>query len=179
MKPIIDFATAEQKQRLLPRIANGGLGALAITEASAGSDATRMKTRFTPDGDDIIVDGSKIFITNGDVADLYLLFGKWSEIDDDRQSISVLVFEKGTAGFEVVRGSTPPHPTPKNKIVRYGLWGGVLTLKYAEKWCIICWGPGSQKLVTGICKIFNLHEFRPFGKVPSSPSTSKYIKIGH
>jgi alkylation response protein AidB-like acyl-CoA dehydrogenase len=103
MKPIIDFATAEQKQRLLPRIANGGLGALAITEASAGSDATRMKTRFTPDGDDIIVDGSKIFITNGDVADLCLLFGKWSEIDDDRQSISVLAFEKGTAGFEVVR----------------------------------------------------------------------------
>ena len=76
---------------------------MAITEASAGSDATRMKTRFTPDGDDIIVDGSKIFITNGDVADLCLLFGKWSEIDDDRQSISVLAFEKGTAGFEVVR----------------------------------------------------------------------------
>ncbi|MDG1739176.1 MAG: acyl-CoA dehydrogenase family protein [Paracoccaceae bacterium] len=103
MKPIIDFGTAEQKQRLLPRIADGGLGALAITETSAGSDATGMKTRFTPDGDDIIVDGSKVFITNGDVADLYLLFGKWSEIDDDRRSISVLAFEKGTAGFEVIR----------------------------------------------------------------------------
>jgi acyl-CoA dehydrogenase len=103
MKPIIDFGTAEQKQRLLPRIADGGLGALAITETSAGSDATGMKTRFTPDGDYIIVDGSKVFITNGDVADLYLLFGKWSEIDDDCRSISVLAFEKGAAGFEVIR----------------------------------------------------------------------------
>lgn len=103
MKPLIDMGTEEQKQRLLFRIAEGGLGALAITEAGAGSDATGMKTRFTPDGDDIIVDGSKVFITNGDVADLLLLFGKWSEIDDARGAISVLVFEKGTPGFEVVR----------------------------------------------------------------------------
>src|SRR5690606_3529096 len=44
-----------------------------------------------------------IFITNGDVADLILLFGKWSEIDEPKRAISVLVFEKGTPGFEVVR----------------------------------------------------------------------------
>lgn len=103
MKPLIDFGTEEQKTRLLPRIANGGLGALAITEAGAGSDATGMKTRFTPDGDEIVVSGSKLFITNGDQADLILLFGKWSEIDDARKAISVLIFEKGTPGFEVVR----------------------------------------------------------------------------
>lgn len=103
MKPLIDIGTEEQKQRLLPRIAEGGLGALAITEPDAGSDATGMKTRFRPDGDDIIVDGGKIFISNGDVADLMLLFGKWSEIDDPKNAISVLVFEKGTPGFEVIR----------------------------------------------------------------------------
>ncbi len=103
MKPIIDFGTEDQRRRLLPRIAEGGLGALAITETSAGSDATGMKTRFTPDGDDIIVDGSKVFISNGDVADLLLVFGKWSEIDDDRQAISVLVLEKDTPGFEIIR----------------------------------------------------------------------------
>ena len=101
MKPLIDFGTEEQKQRLLPRIAEGGLGALAITEPSAGSDATGMTTRFTPDGDDIVVDGGKTFITNGDVADLLLLFGKWSEIDDAKGAISVLVLEKGTPGFSV------------------------------------------------------------------------------
>jgi len=103
IKPLVDFGTEEQKRRLLPRIAQGGLVSLAITEPSAGSDATGMKTRFTPDGDHIVVDGGKTFITSGDVADLYLLFGKWSEIDDDRKSISALIFEKGTPGLSVLR----------------------------------------------------------------------------
>jgi len=101
MKPIIDFGTEEQKQRLLPRIAEGGLGALCITEPSAGSDATGMKTRFRPDGDHVVVNGGKTFITNGDVADRYLVFGKWGEITDDKKAISVLVVEKGTPGLEV------------------------------------------------------------------------------
>lgn len=101
MKPLIDVGTEEQKERLLPRIAEGGLGALAITEPSAGSDATGMKTRFTPDGKEIVIDGGKIFITNGDVADLILLFGKWSEIEDAKAAISVLILEKGTPGFTV------------------------------------------------------------------------------
>jgi acyl-CoA dehydrogenase len=103
MKPLIDFGSEEQKKRLLPRIAGGGLGALAITEPSAGSDATGMKTRFTPEGDHIVVDGGKTFITNGDVADLVLLFGKWSEADDDRKAISCLVLEKNTPGLSVLR----------------------------------------------------------------------------
>ena len=91
MKPLIEFGSEEQKRRLLPRIAEGGLGSLAITETGAGSDATGMKTRFTPDGDDIIVDGTKLFIISGDVADLVLLFGKWSEIDDAKGAISVVI----------------------------------------------------------------------------------------
>jgi alkylation response protein AidB-like acyl-CoA dehydrogenase len=102
MKPLVDFGTDEQKRRLLPRIADGGLASLAITETSAGSDATGMKTRFTPDGDDIVVNGAKVFISSGDVADSILLFGKWSEIGDDRKSISALVVEKGTPGFSVL-----------------------------------------------------------------------------
>src|SRR5271154_5250459 len=65
-KPLIDFGTEEQKQRLLPRVVEGALCALAITEPDAGSDATQMTTRFTPDRDSVIVDGGKIFITNGD-----------------------------------------------------------------------------------------------------------------
>ncbi|MCE2390996.1 MAG: acyl-CoA dehydrogenase family protein [Proteobacteria bacterium] len=102
-KPLIDLGSEEQKRRLLPRIAEGGLGALAITEESAGSDATGMKTRFTADGDEIVVDGAKQFITSGDVADLILLFGKWSGIDDPRGAISALMLEKGTPGMSVVR----------------------------------------------------------------------------
>ena len=103
MKPLIDFGSDEQKARLLPRIAEGGIGSLAITEPSAGSDATGMKTRFVPDGEDIVVTGSKIFITSGDVADLILLFGKWREPGNSEGGISALVVEKGTPGFDVVR----------------------------------------------------------------------------
>jgi acyl-CoA dehydrogenase len=104
MKPLIDFGSEEQKQRLLPRVAEGAIGALAITEPSAGSDATGMTTRFTPAGNDtVVVSGGKTFISNGDVADLYLVFGKWSEIDDARRSISAIIIEKGTPGLTVLR----------------------------------------------------------------------------
>lgn len=102
MKPLVDHGTDEQRTRLLPRIAAGGLGALAITEPMAGSDATGMRTSFTPDGEDVVVNGTKTFITNGDVADRILLFGKWSGIAEPKAAISALVIEKGTPGFSVV-----------------------------------------------------------------------------
>ena len=103
MKPLIDYGTDEQKQRLLPRIAEGALASLAITEPDAGSDATQMTTRFTPRGDGIVVSGGKTFITNGDVADLILVFGKWAGIGEARQAISALIVEKGTPGLKVLR----------------------------------------------------------------------------
>ena len=108
-KPLIDFGTEEQKTRLLPRVAEGAIGALCITEPDSGSDATQMKTRFTQDGDDIVVSGGKTFISNGDVAGLYFVFGKWSELGDGssgkngRGAISALYIEKGTPGLSVLR----------------------------------------------------------------------------
>ena len=101
--PIMDFGSEAQKLRWLSIIANGGLAALALTEPSAGSDATGMKTTFRPDGDDIVINGSKVFITNGDVCDVLVLFGKWSELGSGRDAISIVVVEKGTPGFEVAR----------------------------------------------------------------------------
>lgn len=104
MKPLIDFGSEEQKERLLPRVAEGAIGALAITEPDAGSDATHMTTRFTPDGNDtIVVSGTKTFISNGDVADLYLVFGKWAEIAEPRRAISAIIIEKGTPGLRILR----------------------------------------------------------------------------
>jgi len=103
MKPLIDFGTEEQKQRLLPRLAEGALASLVITEPTAGSDATGMTTRFEPDGDEIVVTGTKTFITNGAHADLMLVFGKWRGIEDSRKSISALVLERGGPGLTVVR----------------------------------------------------------------------------
>ncbi len=103
MGPVVDHGSEEQKTRLLPRIAEGGIASLAITEPSAGSDATAMRTRFTPDADEIVIDGGKTFITSGDVANLILLFGKWSEINDDRAAISAVVLETDTPGFAAIR----------------------------------------------------------------------------
>jgi alkylation response protein AidB-like acyl-CoA dehydrogenase len=101
--PIVDFASDEQKSRWLPRVAGGGIVALALTEPAAGSDATAMKTTFRPEGDHIVVEGSKVFITNGDVCDLLVLFGKWAPLGSGKDAISIAVIEKGTPGFSVVR----------------------------------------------------------------------------
>ena len=62
-----------------------------------------MRTRFRPDGGDIVIDGAKTFITSGDVADVYVLFGKWAEIEDGRAAITALVVEKEAAGHPCVR----------------------------------------------------------------------------
>ena len=103
VKPLIDFGTEEQKRRLLPVMVKGGLASLTITEPTAGSDAAGMKTEFRPEGDHVVVKGTKTFITNGAHADLYMLFGKWGGIEDGRKAISALVVEKGTPGLEVGR----------------------------------------------------------------------------
>jgi alkylation response protein AidB-like acyl-CoA dehydrogenase len=101
-KPIIQYGGTDLKRAFLPRVAEGALVALAITEPNAGSDATGMATSFREDGDSIVINGGKTFITNGDVADLYLLFGKWSGVEDPKKAISVLVLEKGTPGLSVL-----------------------------------------------------------------------------
>ena len=103
VKPLIDFGTAAQKSRLLPPIVAGGLAALAITEPQAGSDATGMRTTFRPQGDSIVIEGGKCFITNGDVAELLLVFGKWAPLGDGKAAISALVLERSTPGLRVVR----------------------------------------------------------------------------
>ena len=102
VRPIITFGTDEQRSRLLPRIAKGGLAALCITEPGAGSDAAGMTTRLAPDGDAIVIDGGKSFITNAGVAELYLVFAKWSEIGDHKSAISALVVERETPGLTVL-----------------------------------------------------------------------------
>ena len=99
MSPVAEFGAADLKQRILPKVATGALASLCITEPNAGSDATGMTTKFTPDGDDIVVDGGKTFITNGGMADYYLVFGKWAGIDDPKAAISALIMEKSMPGF--------------------------------------------------------------------------------
>ncbi len=101
MSPIVDFANGEQLQRFLPVIAEGGLASLCITEPSAGSDASSMALTMKPDGDEIVLAGTKTFITNGDRSDILLLFGRWVEEGEDR-GLTAVVVERPLNGLEVV-----------------------------------------------------------------------------
>ncbi len=93
----------EQKERYLPRIASGELlCAYALTEAGSGSDSAAMRTTARHDGDEYVLDGSKRFITNADVAQLYTVFAK-TDPDAGHAGISAFLVEAGSAGFEVAR----------------------------------------------------------------------------
>ncbi|WP_010302522.1 acyl-CoA dehydrogenase [Kurthia senegalensis] len=98
--PIYKFGSEEQKQQYLRPLAEGKkIGAYCLTESSSGSDAGGMKTVATRDGDDYILNGSKIFITNGGVADIYVVFALLDP--KDRRSSTAFIVESGFEGFGV------------------------------------------------------------------------------
>ncbi|MBI4668002.1 MAG: acyl-CoA dehydrogenase family protein [Elusimicrobia bacterium] len=97
--PILLMGSEEQKKRWLPDLAGGKkLGAFAITEAEAGSDATALKTTAKKDGDHYILNGSKSFISNGEVAEIYIVFANANPAKGPR-GITAFVVDKGTPGF--------------------------------------------------------------------------------
>jgi alkylation response protein AidB-like acyl-CoA dehydrogenase len=101
--PILKFGTEEQKQRwLTPAVAGRKIGALGITEPGAGSDVAGIATKAIRDGDEYVVNGRKIFITNGCRADFLLLVAKTSpELRHD--GISLFLVDTDTPGFHVTR----------------------------------------------------------------------------
>ncbi|MEB4859384.1 acyl-CoA dehydrogenase [Priestia megaterium] len=97
--PIYTFGTEEQKQKYLEPMATGEkIGAYGLTEPSAGSDAGGMRTLAVKDGEDYILNGSKIFITNGGEADIYVVFAR---IDPNEKRTSAFIIEKDMPGFSV------------------------------------------------------------------------------
>jgi alkylation response protein AidB-like acyl-CoA dehydrogenase len=93
----------EQKERYLPRLASGEwLTAYALTESASGSDSAAMRTTARRDGGDYVLNGSKRFITNAGVANLYTVFAK-TDPDAGHAGISAFVVEADTPGFEVAR----------------------------------------------------------------------------
>jgi len=95
--PILYFGNEEQKQRFIPRLASGEyLGAFALTEPSSGSDASSLKSTAKRVGDHYILNGSKVFITNGGVADTYITFARTGEAAKD---ISAFIVEKNSPGL--------------------------------------------------------------------------------
>ncbi len=98
--PIIHLANEEQKHRWLPRLASGeSLGALGLTETSAGSDVGATAMTAVRDGDYYILNGTKIFITNGYYADIYVNLVRTGSRDEKHGNSSYFVVEKGTPGF--------------------------------------------------------------------------------
>ena len=99
--PIILFGTAEQKRAYLPKLANGSsLAAFALTEPEAGSDAGSTKTVARKDGDGYVLNGTKCFITNGGVADIFTVVAMTDKTLGSRGA-SAFIVEKGTKGFSV------------------------------------------------------------------------------
>ena len=97
--PIFAFGTEEQKQKYLRPLAEGKkLGAFGLTEPNAGTDAASQQTVAVRDGDDYIINGSKIFITNAGEADTYVIFAMTDKSKGTR-GITAFILEKGMPGF--------------------------------------------------------------------------------
>lgn len=99
--PILYFGTEEQKQKYVPKLAAGEyLGAFCLTEPSAGSDAASLKTRAVKKDGHYVLNGSKVFITNGGEADVYIVFANTNP-EAGTKGVSAFIVEKDTPGFIV------------------------------------------------------------------------------
>ncbi|KKK37981.1 acyl-CoA dehydrogenase [Mesobacillus campisalis] len=99
--PILYFGTEEQKQKYVPKLASGEyLGAFCLTEPGAGSDAASLKTKAEWKDGHYVLNGSKVFITNGGEADTYIVFARTSP-DGGSKGISAFIVEKGTPGLVI------------------------------------------------------------------------------
>jgi len=102
--PIAQFGTQQQKEKFLVPLAKGEkLGAFALTEPGAGTDAQGVQTRAVEDGDSWVLNGSKCFITNGKEADVYVIVAYTDVVIDakgrKKKKFSTFIVEKGTPGF--------------------------------------------------------------------------------
>ena len=122
---IEQFGTKQQKERYLPELATGRkLGAFGLTEPGAGTDAAGQQTVAILDGDNYILNGSKIFITNGGVADIFVIFAM-TDKSKGTKGISAFIVEKNFEGFSVgkkedklgIRGSSTTELVMSNCIV--------------------------------------------------------------
>ena len=99
--PLLVFGSEEQKQKWVPHLARGEkIGAFCLTEPNAGSDAAGIEAMAIRDGEHYVVNANKVFVTNGGVADVCLIFTR-TDSQASRAGISVIVAERGTPGFVV------------------------------------------------------------------------------
>ncbi len=99
--PILEFGSEDQKMKYLPKLCSGEwLGAFGLTEPNAGTDASSQQTMAVPDGDEYILNGSKIFITNAGYAHVYVIFAM-TDKSVGVKGITAFIVEAGTPGFSV------------------------------------------------------------------------------
>jgi acyl-CoA dehydrogenase len=97
--PLAKYGSEEQKQRFLKPLASGRkLGCFALTEPGAGSDAAALRTTARRDGDDYVLNGSKVFITSGSHADIALVFAT-VDVEARHKGITAFIVESDSAGF--------------------------------------------------------------------------------
>src|SRR5437016_10278678 len=102
--PMLMACRGEQRERyLIPTVAGEKICAMAITEPGAGSDAGAISTTARLDGDEWVIDGTKHFISDGDIADYVILMALTDKEKRARGGITLLLVEKGTPGFNVAR----------------------------------------------------------------------------
>jgi len=99
--PVYKYGTPEQKEKFLRPLAEGRcLGAFGLTEPNAGTDASAQQTRAVRDGDDWVINGSKLFITNGGEAGIYVIIAV-TDKDRGTRGITAFIVESGTEGFSI------------------------------------------------------------------------------
>lgn len=96
----VNFASEELKQKYLPQLATEKVGAYCLSEAGSGSDAFALKATAKKDGSDYILDGAKLWITNANEADIFLVFAN-ANPDEGYRGITAFVVERGMEGFSV------------------------------------------------------------------------------
>lgn len=100
--PLLKFGNEEQKRRFLPKLASGEtLGAYSLSEAGSGSDAAALVCSARVDGDDLVLDGTKLWVTSGSHAGLFVTFVRTERAPKKHQGITAILVEKGTPGFRV------------------------------------------------------------------------------
>ncbi|MGK5448440.1 acyl-CoA dehydrogenase family protein [Streptomyces radiopugnans] len=100
-QPLKMFGTEEQKKAFLPRCARGGISAFLLTEPDVGSDPARLATTAVPDGDSYVLDGVKLWTTNGVVADLLVVMARVPASEGHRGGITAFVVEADSEGITV------------------------------------------------------------------------------
>lgn len=195
--PIQTFGSADLKARYLPGICAGDtIGAHAISEPDGGSDALAMRTRARRDGSHYVLDGNKTFVSNGAVADLFVVYAR-THPDAGPLGLTPFVVERGTPGFEIgnpiAKMGLRTSPLTElffhecripaaNVLGRPG--GGFIVLDHVMKWEILCsfvinLGEMEQRLERCIGYARTRHQFgSPIGSFQAISHKIADMKVG-